>query len=439
MRRRIALSGASRHSASPACLGWRSAAAAGPAAASAERGGSGCSGAAVPVSHSTATAAQVDPLPDQPGAGDPRLRQAGAQRRRLQKAGQRHTKTMVATDCLAHRCPGEDDLEARLREAGYFDGAAVVAVRREHRLRAERRGDGRQMAGDVKFHRINILDKDFDDIGVGVSTRRVEGAARRVSCTFAVVFGDRDPLAAPPPSVHAPKRRGGRADSAAMAISARKRPRGARRSRLRSARRCSPGRRRSPTPATRRPAPAAAAAKPAPATLSADEARSAIVCLLNEERDKAGLGTSTATSKLAAGGAAPQRPHGRHRLLRPRLLAARASLGRRLEASATWAAASARWAYGENIAWGMAAAGGRRRRSSTPGCTAPPHRANILNRDFREIGVGFAVGTPAAARARRHLHDRLRPPRRLTAARAPRPRARTYNRRPRGRGVTGCT
>ena len=65
------------------------------------------------------------------------------------------------------------------------------------------------------------------------------------------------------------------------------------------------------------------------------------------------------------------------------------------------------------------------------------HRANILSRDFREIGVGFSVGTPdRRPRARRHLHDRLRPPRRLTLR--PR-RGRRYNRRPRGRGVTGCT
>ena len=41
----------------------------------------------------------------------------------LQKAAQRHTKAMVSTGCLAHRCPDEANLETRLRDAGYFDGA----------------------------------------------------------------------------------------------------------------------------------------------------------------------------------------------------------------------------------------------------------------------------------------------------------------------------
>ena len=31
--------------------------------------------------------------------------------------------------------------------------------------------------------------------------------------------------------------------------------------------------------------------------------------------------------------------------------------------------------------------------------SSPPHRANILNGDFREIGVGFDPGTPDGARA----------------------------------------
>ena len=52
------------------------------------------------------------------------------------------------------------------------------------------------------------------------------------------------------------------------------------------------------------------------------------------------------------------------------------------------------WFVGENLAWG---AGGHR---STPqGIVAawmasPPHRANILNGRFREIGIGVALGAP---------------------------------------------
>ncbi len=115
-----------------------------------------------------------------------------ARRHALQKAGQAHAKTMVATDCLAHRCQGEDDLEGRLRHAGYFNGASSWQF-------AENTGCGlsaeAMVAGwlDVRFHRINILDKDFDDIGVGVVHKRVEAKCEDGFATFAVVFGQRTP------------------------------------------------------------------------------------------------------------------------------------------------------------------------------------------------------------------------------------------------------
>jgi uncharacterized protein YkwD len=53
------------------------------------------------------------------------------------------------------------------------------------------------------------------------------------------------------------------------------------------------------------------------------------------------------------------------------------------------------WTVGENIAWG----GGT---YATPKSTvqmwmnSPPHRANILNPQFHEIGIGIARGTPVA-------------------------------------------
>jgi uncharacterized protein YkwD len=52
------------------------------------------------------------------------------------------------------------------------------------------------------------------------------------------------------------------------------------------------------------------------------------------------------------------------------------------------------WAVGENIAWGSG-------RLSTPRSIAsawmhsPGHRANILGRTFRAIGIGIANGTPS--------------------------------------------
>ena len=115
-----------------------------------------------------------------------------ARRHALQKAGQVHAKTMVATDCLAHRCQGEDDLETRLQRAGYFEGAESwqFAENTGCGLSAQAMVDGWM---DVRFHRINILDKDFDDIGVGVVHKRVEAKCDPGFATFAVVFGHRNP------------------------------------------------------------------------------------------------------------------------------------------------------------------------------------------------------------------------------------------------------
>jgi uncharacterized protein YkwD len=110
----------------------------------------------------------------------------------LKTASQRHVKTMVETRCLAHRCPDEDDLETRLERAGYFDGA-------ESWRYAENTGCGesaRAMVANwlhVVYHRINILDPDFHDIGVGVSQDRVPGRCEKGFATFAVVFADRTP------------------------------------------------------------------------------------------------------------------------------------------------------------------------------------------------------------------------------------------------------
>ena len=110
----------------------------------------------------------------------------------LKVASQRHVKTMVETKCLAHQCPNEDDLETRLDRAGYFDGAKSWRF-------AENTGCGisaQAMFANwlaTVYHRVNILDPDFEDIGVGVSHKRVPGRCHKGYATFAVVFGERTP------------------------------------------------------------------------------------------------------------------------------------------------------------------------------------------------------------------------------------------------------
>jgi uncharacterized protein YkwD len=51
------------------------------------------------------------------------------------------------------------------------------------------------------------------------------------------------------------------------------------------------------------------------------------------------------------------------------------------------------WYVGENIAYGSGTRSSPRS-IDTAWMNSPPHRANILSRSFREIGIGLASGTP---------------------------------------------
>lgn len=109
----------------------------------------------------------------------------------LQSAAQKHAKKMVATNCLSHQCQGEADLESRIRRSGYLEGANSWRY-------AENTGCGISAEAMVanwmasKFHRLNILAKGFEDIGVGVVQREIKGRCGNGYGAFVLVFGFRD-------------------------------------------------------------------------------------------------------------------------------------------------------------------------------------------------------------------------------------------------------
>ena len=62
------------------------------------------------------------------------------------------------------------------------------------------------------------------------------------------------------------------------------------------------------------------------------------------------------------------------------------------------------WAVGENIAYGS----GRRSTPRSIGSAwmhSPPHRANVLSRSYRSIGIGVAPGTPVGSRGGTYTTD----------------------------------
>lgn len=113
-----------------------------------------------------------------------------AESKNLQKAAQSHTRRMVRTGCLAHRCGDEPNLEERVRDSGYLNGASRWQF-------AESTGCGlsaKAMVANwmaIQFHRVNILEKKFRDVGIGVVQRRTPGQCSAGYSTFTLVLGYR--------------------------------------------------------------------------------------------------------------------------------------------------------------------------------------------------------------------------------------------------------
>lgn len=90
---------------------------------------------------------------------------------RLERAAQRHSRRMRGSGCFGHECPGEPDLEQRLRASGYIrDGLRLF--RYDENISWGTRQSGTPSATVARWmasrrHRANILDRGLHDIGVG--------------------------------------------------------------------------------------------------------------------------------------------------------------------------------------------------------------------------------------------------------------------------------
>ena len=135
--------------------------------------------------------------------------------------------------------------------------------------------------------------------------------------------------------------------------------------------------------------------KTTPEKLRTGQARKAVLCLINKQRDQAGLPALDRNKKLQK---AAQRHNERmdgtgcfsHEC------PGEAPLGTRLDGYLSGGLSA--WGIGENVAWGGGELG-------TPEAivkawmNSPGHRANILSRDWREVGVGFSSGSPSSGNA----------------------------------------
>jgi uncharacterized protein YkwD len=138
-------------------------------------------------------------------------------------------------------------------------------------------------------------------------------------------------------------------------------------------------------------APAAASAcqgaDDEPTTVAVDVSANATFCLINEQRTRHGLRAFRRNSRLDLASTRQARSMAARNFFEHGNFVGRIRSSHYLQGARAWS-------VGENIAWGSGVLS-----SPTEIVDAwmhsPGHRANILNRRFREIGIGVARGTPS--------------------------------------------
>ena len=134
-----------------------------------------------------------------------------------------------------------------------------------------------------------------------------------------------------------------------------------------------------------------------PQRITRGQARKATLCFVNRERASRGLKKLDRNKKLQkAAQRHTDRMHGTGCFSHE--CPGESSLGNRLENLDYLTGGLTRWMYGENVAWGEGHRG-TPRSIVDAWMHSSGHRANILNRDFRDVGVGVVPGTPSSKNA----------------------------------------
>lgn len=136
--------------------------------------------------------------------------------------------------------------------------------------------------------------------------------------------------------------------------------------------------------------------RPSPANV--EDVREATLCLINAEREERGLRALSRHGELLEAAQDYSRLMVRKRFF-GHVSPGGSTLTTRVRRGTTYLRGVRRWALGENLAWGT---GSR----STPASVvrawmrSSGHRRNILNRRFRQIGIGVSMGSPRTGRKR---------------------------------------
>lgn len=93
-------------------------------------------------------------------------------RDQLKEAASRHSRAMDEKNFFSHDSPGGADLVDRVRRTGYLDGARSWALGENIAWGSGSLATPASIVGawmDSSGHRDNILDRDFEHIGIGVA------------------------------------------------------------------------------------------------------------------------------------------------------------------------------------------------------------------------------------------------------------------------------
>jgi uncharacterized protein YkwD len=120
----------------------------------------------------------------------------------------------------------------------------------------------------------------------------------------------------------------------------------------------------------------------------------ATLCVLNAERTRRDLRPLRLSDKLSTAARNHSRAMVRQKFFSHDSLDGRSFVDR--IRSTGYLSGASSWAVGENIAYGSGSRSSARSIGSA-WMNSPPHRANILSKSFREIGIGLALGTPVGS------------------------------------------
>jgi uncharacterized protein YkwD len=129
-----------------------------------------------------------------------------------------------------------------------------------------------------------------------------------------------------------------------------------------------------------------------PSATNATGTQTTVLCLLNNERARAGLLALSLNSPLNSAATSHSQDMVSNQFFAHNSPSGSTPVSRMTAIG--YIVSGRSWQVGENIAWGTGSYG-------TPGSimvawmNSPPHRENILNPSFRDVGVGIVAGNPS--------------------------------------------